>query len=413
MLSAVSAVVLMVPAGLGAAEVDATVADILRSKTGFRILHRANFGPHEFEVRSTYIYRCSPSFLELAHVAQKSLVTVVYKFCRKYELTFNKPNTAFNVVLLSSESEFNQLFDLPKGSAGFYDDISNTAVVYEKSSVPELPRELERLFAFTVISHEFVHQLLHNVGVQQRLSHWPSWMSEGLAEYLSAAAAMSQGGRAEAATFAHLHPARLWQLRKIYPIDEDKKDQRASLDGQRLREVITAAKLSADDYAIAWGLVHYLAECRSEKFGTLLRELTKLGELEGVTARGGEPVAANVEQFAQYFGNDFAALERALIGHLAQLEGAPRADNTVHFVATVEYGVYFIRTRNLERYHLARVFASKDAANEWILERETAIRDYASNQKLVRGLARRVLAFETQSDAEAYWRNFLMTHQRR
>src|SRR5436309_1049105 len=39
--------------------------------------------------------------------------------------------------------------------------------------------------AISTIAHEGVHQILHNIGVQRRMSVWPMWLSEGLAEFFA------------------------------------------------------------------------------------------------------------------------------------------------------------------------------------------------------------------------------------
>ena len=49
---------------------------------------------------------------------------------------------------------------------------------------PRCGPDLAMQQAISTIAHEGAHQILHNIGVQQRLSVWPMWLSEGLAEYL-------------------------------------------------------------------------------------------------------------------------------------------------------------------------------------------------------------------------------------
>ena len=49
----------------------------------------------------------------------------------------------------------------------------------------EIAPDLAVKQSISTIAHEGVHQVLHNIGVQQRLSRWPMWISEGLPEYFA------------------------------------------------------------------------------------------------------------------------------------------------------------------------------------------------------------------------------------
>ena len=57
--------------------------------------------------------------------------------------------------------------------------------MYEQSKLAEVRPDLAVQQAISTIAHEGVHQILHNIGVQQRLSVWPMWLSEGLAEFFA------------------------------------------------------------------------------------------------------------------------------------------------------------------------------------------------------------------------------------
>src|SRR5207244_578731 len=62
---------------------------------------------------------------------------------------------------------------------------TNWVIMYEMSKLAEVAPEIALKQAVSTVAHEGVHQVLFNIGVQQRLSRWPMWISEGLPEYFA------------------------------------------------------------------------------------------------------------------------------------------------------------------------------------------------------------------------------------
>ena len=87
--------------------------------------------------------------------------------------------------MFRTQEEFEKYREVPPGLVAYYNGLSNHVVMFEQSKLAEVAPELAFKQAISTIAHEGVHQVLHNIGVQKRLSRWPVWMSEGLAEYFA------------------------------------------------------------------------------------------------------------------------------------------------------------------------------------------------------------------------------------
>ena len=74
---------------------------------------------------------------------------------------------------------------MPAGVVAYYSNVSNHVVMYERGKLNQMLPLLADQQAAATIAHEGIHQILHSIGVQQRLAHWPIWISEGLAEYFA------------------------------------------------------------------------------------------------------------------------------------------------------------------------------------------------------------------------------------
>ena len=55
--------------------------------------------------------------------------------------------------------------------------------------------EISALRKPQTVAHEGTHQILQNIGVHPRLSAWPIWLVEGLAEYCATPATARKGGK--------------------------------------------------------------------------------------------------------------------------------------------------------------------------------------------------------------------------
>ncbi len=165
--------------------------------------------------------------------------------------------------------------------------------------------------AISTIAHEGAHQILHNIGVQQRMSHWPMWLCEGLAEYF---APTTTDSRLSWKGAGQLNELRLYQL------DQYLRRRPPQTHGDLVADTVEAAQLTATGYATAWALTHYLVQKQAPRFFGFLQEVSRIGPFEGAhRADKHGHIAENRAMFVKYFGKDMDALEDQIVLHLQKL----------------------------------------------------------------------------------------------
>ena len=224
-------------------------------------------------------------------------------------------------VIFRSEDDFRAHNKVPGEVQAFYEILSNRIFFYEKGRRDASAPEVSLLRKPQTVAHEGTHQLLNNVGIQRRLSPWPIWLVEGLAEYCSPPKPTKQGG-ANWAGLGQINPMHLTTIRDLddpmssvvrggpqAPTGRDR--------GQPLVEyLVTRTDLTPTDYALSWGLTHYLArdKDRLDQFTSYIRKLNQLRPFEVRTPD------QQLNDFRAAFGRDLAKLDAQVGKYLAKLK---------------------------------------------------------------------------------------------
>jgi hypothetical protein len=235
----------------------------------------------------------------------------VYLYSKGQKIEVHEPEVPLVVIMFRTEQEFQDFQRMPSGVVAYYSPITNYVVMYEQSRLSQMAPELALRQAISTIAHEGAHQILHNIGVQQRLSHWPMWICEGLAEYFAPTSTDSR--------LTWKGPGQLNELRLIQ-LDQYLRKRPPDSHGDLVADTVEAAQLTSTGYATAWALTYYLVQKQAPKFFGFLQEVSRIGPLEG----GGRPdkhghLAANREMFVRHFGNDMNALEDQVVLYLQKL----------------------------------------------------------------------------------------------
>jgi len=193
----------------------------------------------------------------------------------------------------------------------------------------EIAPDLAFKQAISTIAHEGVHQVLHNIGVQQRLSRWPMWISEGLPEYF---APTSVEKRVRWKGVGLPNDLRMKELEEYL-----KQDNAMAL----AKPTIEARSLTSTGYASAWALTHTLAQNRKDKFFAYLAAVSQRGPLDETSAED------DAKLFKEHFGSDFGQLDLQILKNLRKLPYIDPVLNQTHFVAMLQIGLkrrYMITT---------------------------------------------------------------------
>jgi Protein of unknown function (DUF1570) len=284
-------------------------------------------GFKDFKVRGTaryvYVYNTSEPFYKGTSRILETMYPAVLAYFKRLKLPVDDPEVPLVAVMFRTEKEFQKYEPVGPSIAAYYNALSNQIVMYEQSDLVEVAPELAMKQSISTIAHEGIHQILHNIGVQQRLSRWPMWLSEGLAEYF---APTTVGARMRWKGVGKPNDLRMYELNQFM-------QARPARRGEMVEQVVGAANLTSSGYAAAWSLTHYLASRQRTRFHDYLRDVAEFGPLE---PREGISADEAKKLFVQHFGDDFAALEESLLTHLRTLPYADPIANQTHYVVLID-----------------------------------------------------------------------------
>jgi len=312
-----------------------------------------------FKTKSTrhylYVYNTSEEFQLAASRILETMLPGIKGYAETQKIEVTEPPVPLVVVMFKTEDELQRYARLPDGVVAFYHTLSNRVFLYEQSKLGAARPDIAVQQSISTIAHEGVHQILANIGVQQRLSVWPAWLSEGLAEYF---APTSTGARLKWKGPGQVNDLRMFELEQYL-----KSRAATEPDGQTIAHTVLAAQLTSTGYATAWALTHYLAKARRAEFNDFVREVSQLGPLEALGGDVGRGlVRENLELFQRFFGDDLAAQESRLIAYLKKLPYSDPFQNLPHCVATIVVGSGAKMQREANTFH------SRGLAENWVRE---------------------------------------------
>jgi hypothetical protein len=313
----------------------------------------------DFKVKQTkhylYLYNTSEEFSIGTSRILESMLPGVEKYAELQKISTHDPEVPLVVIMFRTEDQFQQYRRMPDGVVAYYHTLTNQVLMFEQSRQFQFRPDIAIQQAISTIAHEGTHQILHNIGVQQRLSVWPMWLSEGVAEFF---APTSFGKRLTWKGAAQVNDMRMFELEQYV-----KSKGAAEPKGDTVRHTVLAGQLTSTGYASAWSLTHYLATKKKAEFNKYMAEVAKLGPFEGAVDR--QPpgiVPDNLPTFEKYFGNDYVDLEKKLILHLQKLPYNDPFKEFPHFVAMLTYADGKRTRREAGTFH------SPSLATKWLQE---------------------------------------------
>ena len=228
-------------------------------------------------------------------------------------------------VLFEDEAAFRARKRVAPEVQAYYEVVSNRIFFYERSERDQDAPEAAALRRPQTVSHEGAHQILGNIGVQPRLSPWPPWIVEGLAEYCAASGTKRHAQFPGIGKINPFHMATYGDLRDPATLQLLGEQGVAGQFGRDLglswtEDLVQRTKLNPTDYALSWALTSYLASKQMPGFLTYLRSLQKL------PPEGTMTPADQLRLFREAFGPDAKGMRKSVDKYLLGLkdfEGMP------------------------------------------------------------------------------------------
>lgn len=346
-----------------------------------------------FKTRSTnhyiYVYDSSDEFQFGTSRILETMLPGVKQWAESCRIDVKNPALPLVVVMFRTENQFQRYRRMPAGVVAYYDPVTNRVFMYEQSRLAQVRPDLALGQAISTIAHEGVHQILHNIGVQQRLSIWPMWLSEGLAEFF---APTTIGAKLRWKGPGQVNDLRMYELEQYV-----RGNSAVDSKGELVEHTVLAGRLTSTGYAAAWALVHYLAKYKRPELLSLVQEASQYGPLTGATDISTLGVVReNRDAFVARLGDNFKDLESRLIAHLKKQPYVDPFLDAPHFVAT------FVSPSGRKSQRSANTFHSLPLATKWVgdMRDKLADTDRPSSQATIR-------EFPNRLQADAFARQFL------
>jgi len=283
---------------------------------------------------------------------------------RKHDVPVHEVEFPLVAVIFRTEDEFRAFRPVAHDVQAYYEISSNRIFLYDQPSGGRAGPEIDSLLKPQMVAHEGTHQILQNIGVHPRLSEWPLWLVEGLAEYCATPSSSRKGGPAwdGLGQINNLHMATLREIEDPVSLAMRGGDaQTKSLfrkPGQPLVEaMIRRAELTPTEYALAWAITHYLAMKRSDDFTRFLRSMADIPPLEPRTPDD------HVREFRKAFGDDLGKLDKTIHTYLNRLTKQKGYDPMPYYAVLFEQPL-----PNGQLRRAAMVSQSPQLIKQWVDE---------------------------------------------
>jgi hypothetical protein len=267
------------------------------------------------------LYQSSHSFAEQSSRWLENLYRRLLDVFREHKIPVHEAEFPLVAVIYRNEAQFRASKAVEPEVQALYEIYTNRIFFYESSDHDQIAPEVSALRKPQTVVHEGTHQVLQNIGVHPRLSAWPIWLVEGLAEYCATPASSRNGGKPTwdgLGMISGLHLATIHELEDPLSVGIQGRDARSHTPvrepGKPLVEsLIRKTQLTPTEYALAWAMTHYLAFKREDDFVVYLKAMSQIPPLESRSPE--EHVAA----FQKAFGSDLAKIDRAIDVYLKKL----------------------------------------------------------------------------------------------
>jgi len=277
----------------------------------------------------------SRGFIADAGLVLENLYAGLLHLFRKKGFPVHEAEFPLVVVVFSTQDELLKYDGDEKstGKHGYYSQDSNRTFVCEwfkgtlidQSKAADLgiqqfrtEPDRDRFNRACYITHEGVHQILSNIGVQPRLARWPLWLVEGLAEYC--ATPVWRDGLLAWDRAGVINPFHILEYRSLSDSISGGPRSFLSFFGKA-----PGNNLTPDEYVVSWATVHYLAMERTDAFLQYLERMRRIRPSESRT-----PYQDGVD-FAAAFGDWPREIGQKVAGYFAKIDEQLGASNLLYY----------------------------------------------------------------------------------
>jgi hypothetical protein len=348
---------------------------------GFKVLKSAHY---------LVLYRSTPTFAEASRKLLEDLYQTLTEAFRKRDIPVHEPEFPLVAIIFRNEAEFRAHRKVDPDVQAYYETFTNRIYLYQTSDRDQQAPEVAALRKPQTVAHEGTHQILQNVGVQPRLSAWPIWLSEGLAEYCASPASTKKGvDWRRLGDVNSLHMATIRDLEDPLSLQVQGTNRvRIGRDPRKplIEYLVTRTDLTPTDYALAWALTHYLAQKRGDDFVAYLKTMSQMPPLKEVTPE------EHLASFRAAFGGNLAKMDKAVAGYLSKLKDSdPLPYYSVKFMQQVSPGMirratFVSQSPSMIRQWLETIQAENGAPPTWeVLPHPTRARAMLTAEQWIRG----------------------------
>ena len=311
--------------------------------TAEELLERLQKGPlGDFQVHQTphylIFYQSSHAFAEATGRWLEDLYRRLLDAFRKHEMAAHDTEFPLVAVIYRTERDFRASKRVDPEVQAVYEIGTNRIYFYETSEQDKNAPEVSALRKPQTVVHEGTHQVLQNIGVHPRLSAWPIWLVEGLAEYCSTPASSRKGGKPTwdgLGMINGLHMATIRELEDPLSVairgDDAQSKALVREPGKPLVEcLVRKTHLTPTEYALAWAMTHYLAFKRQDDFVEYLKAMSQIPPLEPRTPED------HLAEFRKAFGSDLVKIDKTIDRYLKNLAKQKGYDPMPFYAATYE-----------------------------------------------------------------------------
>jgi hypothetical protein len=240
-------------------------------------------------------------------------------------------------VIFDTERDFRAHKQVDPEVQAYYEFCTNRIFFYEKPDQPHAEPKVAALLKPQTVAHEGAHQILSNIGVQPRLSDWPLWLVEGLAEYCATTAKTKKGvGWGGLGTINALHMATIRELNDSSSFQVSAPNTHSTRfasqrSTRRAESLMLETSLTPTDYAWAWAMTHYLARRRGDEFVKYLKAMGQIPPLQPKTPE------EHLAEFRKYFVEDLPKLDKKVDDHIRKLSKQKGYDRLPYYAVMFEW----------------------------------------------------------------------------